>query len=150
MSSVQDMEKCPQCGGIYITDFDCRTFEEYKFCDRCGKAEQWVIQSDESNQICLDEDGKPKWRYIDKPGYGCIALFSKKGMGRMCALIEPLNDAIKSDFLKDISQPEIDETKCYLTAWDEENNEIVAVFGNLPQSYDEYMSETEGDEAENA
>ena len=37
MSSVQDTVKCPQCGGCYTTDFDCRTLEEFKFCDRCEK-----------------------------------------------------------------------------------------------------------------
>ena len=33
-------EKCPQCGGVYVVNFDCRTFEESKFCQRCGKAEE--------------------------------------------------------------------------------------------------------------
>ena len=27
--------------------------------------------------------------------------------------------------------------KCYLSSWDEEKKEIVAIFGNLPKSYDE-------------
>lgn len=37
MSSVQDTVKCPQCGGCYTTDFDCRTLEEFRFCERCKK-----------------------------------------------------------------------------------------------------------------
>ena len=30
MSSVQDAIECPQCKGVFVTDFDCRTLEEYR------------------------------------------------------------------------------------------------------------------------
>ena len=56
MSSVQDTVKCPQCGGCYTTDFDCRTLEEFKFCERCGKKE--LVE------IVRDENGKPSIKRI--------------------------------------------------------------------------------------
>lgn len=49
MSSVQDTVKCPQCGGCYTTDFDCRTLEEFKFCERCGKKEFVTLVLDEKH-----------------------------------------------------------------------------------------------------
>ena len=47
-----------------------------------------------------------------------------------------------------LNEEEIDKDDCYLTTWDDEKKEIVAVFGTLPKSYDEIYSEQheEGEE----
>jgi len=65
MSSVIDEKKCEHCGGVATTEFDCRTFEEYVFCHRCGMIDNHVIVRDENGDAVLDEDGKmPETRYL--------------------------------------------------------------------------------------
>lgn len=148
MSSVQEHEKCPQCGGIYVIDFDCGTMEEYRYCNRCGKRESYTVVWDEKGKAVLDEDGKINYKYSTSFGFGCLAIKSRKGVKTIYNLLTPVNDEIIQDYMKAIEDPEVDAEECYLTSWNPDTQEITAVFGILPLSYDESMSDTEGDEAE--
>ena len=47
------------------------------------------------------------------------------------------DEKIKKEFLENIEKEGVVKDKCYLSSWDEEKKEIVAIFGNLPKSYDE-------------
>ncbi len=149
MSSVQDVTKCPNCGGMYVSDFDCRTFESYYFCNRCGRTEEHKIVRDNDGKAVLDEDGLVKYEHSVGGGYGC-ARFSFDKIAQLFPIVRHLDKEIKNDYLKTIEDPQIKKDECYLTAWNEERNEIIAVFGKLPQSYDEFKNETDGDEAESA
>ena len=60
MSSVQDIMECPQCKGIYSTDFNCRTQEEYRHCSRCGRTEKWMLVRDGEGKPVLDDEGHVK------------------------------------------------------------------------------------------
>ena len=151
MSSVQDYEKCPQCGGVYVVEFNCRTYEEYKFCNRCGKKNKFVIARDKDGKAIMEDEDKkiPKYSTENNDGYGCFAIAGKKGVTAVYHFDNPVDvEQIKSEHLKILkeSAKEIDEEGCYMTYWDDEKKEIVALFGKLPQSYDEIFEEDEKDE----
>lgn len=147
MSSVQDTVKCPQCGGCYTTDFDCRTLEDFKFCERCGKKELVELVRDENGEVILDAAGKPSYRESSHYGYGCLKLAGKKGGATLYSMTEPLTDEAAADIRKSFNTELVDVGKSYLTKWDEEKKDVVALFGDVPHTYDEMVAEHSEDES---
>ena len=141
MSSVQDTVKCPQCGGCYTTDFDCRTFEEFKFCHRCGKKELVILVRDENGNAVYDADNKPQYTEESHFGYGCLCLPGKKGGSTLYSLTNPLTDEELANIQGSFNQDVVDIGKSYLTKWDADKNDVVSVFGEVPKLYDEMMAE---------
>ncbi len=146
MSSVQDMIKCPQCGGCYTTDYDCRTHEEYRICHRCGKREEIKVVRDENDKMVLDKEGKPQFMQGSHFGYGCLKLAGKKGVSSLYAISEPITDEMVEDIKKSFDDENIDVGNCYLTKWDDEKHDVIAVFGSVPPLYDDEFAGEENDE----
>lgn len=143
MSSVQDTVKCPQCGGCYTTDFDCRTLEEFKFCERCGKKELVELVRDEKVEVILDAAGKPSYKESSQFGYGCLKLAGKKGGSTLYSMTEPLTEEAAADIHNSFNTELVDVGKSYLTKWDEEKKDVVALFGEVPHTYDEMVAEAQ-------
>lgn len=141
MSSVQDTVKCPQCGGCYTTDFDCRTFEEFKFCHRCGKKELVILVRDEKGNAVYDADNKPQYTEESHFGYGCLCLAGKKGGSTLYSLTNPLTDEELTNIQGSFNRDVVDIGKSYLTKWDADKNDVVSVFGEVPKLYDVMMAE---------
>lgn len=141
MSSVQDTIKCPQCGGCYTTDYDCKTFEEFKFCERCGKKELVELVHDENGVVILDAAGKPSYRESSHFGYGCLKLVGKKGGATLYSMTAPLTDEAATEIQKSFNTEVVDVGKSYLTKWDDEKKDVVALFGEVPHTYDEMIEE---------
>ena len=81
MSSVISHEKCTRCGGVLSIEFDCRSFEEWKGCSRCGRRDGWHYIRDEEGKTILDSEGQPQKEFDDLPGYGVAYLqFEKVGV----------------------------------------------------------------------
>ena len=144
MSTVQDMKRCPQCGGQYITDYNCRTNEEWRSCNSCGYHEEWKLERDKDGCVVF-ENGQPKMTYSKHDGFGVMRL-QFEGIAQLGSLIEPITDAIKKEFEKHIADPRVIKDKCYLTVWDAEKGELSALYGTLPESYDDYMKRIEKEE----
>ena len=140
MSSVQDTIKCPQCGGCYTTDFDCRTLEEFKFCERCGKKELVELVRDENGEAVLDAECKPTYRESSNFGYGCLRLAGKKGGATLYSMTEPLTEQAAEEIQNSFNTELVDVGKSYLTKWDDEKKDVVALFGEVPQTYDEMLA----------
>lgn len=136
MSSVQDTVKCPQCGGCYTTDFDCRTLEEFKFCHRCGKKELTTLVRDENGNAVYDADNKPQYTEESLFGYGCLCLAGKKGGSTLYSLTNPLTDEELANIQGSFNRDVVDIDKSYLTKWDADKNDVVSVFGEVPKLYD--------------
>ena len=147
MSSVQDTVKCPQCGGCYTTDFDCRTLEEFKFCERCGKKELVELVHDEKGEVILDTAGKPSYKESSQFGYGCLKLAGKKGGSTLYSMTEPLTEEAAANIRNSFNTELVDVGKSYLTKWDEEKKDVVALFGEVPHTYDEMVAEHSEDES---
>ena len=146
MSSVLDSEKCEHCGGVATTEFDCRTFEEYVFCHRCGMIDNHVIVRDENGDAVLDEDGKMQFKTESLPGFGCLAFYKKGGVGVIYPLDRPYDESARQAFFAELNNPQLDPDKCYFTRWDFDTNQVVSVYGNIPQTYDEAEKESEESE----
>lgn len=145
MSSVQDTVKCPQCGGCYTTDFDCRTFEEFKFCHRCGKKELVILVRDENGNAVYDAENKPQYTEESHFGYGCLCLAGKKGGSTLYSLTNPLTDEELANIQGSFNRDVVDIDKSYLTKWDADKNDVVSVFGEAPKLYDKMMVEISED-----
>ncbi len=145
MSSVQDTTKCPQCGGHYVSDFNCRTQEEWRSCSSCGLHEEWKLERDAEGKVVF-EDGRPKMNYFKQDGFGAMRIQFDNGIAQIGSFIEPITDAIKKEFEKYIEDPKVVKDKCYLTMWDAEKGELVALFGAIPESYDDFMKRMEEEE----
>ena len=145
MSSVQDTVKCPQCGGCYTTDFDCRTFEEFRFCHRCGKKELVILVRDENGNALYDADNKPQFTEESHFGYGCLCLAGKKGGSTLYSLTNPLTDEELANIQGSFNRDVVDIGKSYLTKWDADKKDVVSVFGEVPKLYDEMMAEISED-----
>ena len=141
MSSFQDYERCPQCGGMCLVDVNCRTHEEYKFCERCGKTEKYYIRRDNDSNIVLDENGAPEYIKEKSGGYGCITIVMNKGIPSTYALRDPSDlKKMKAEYLKELKKPYVNKEKSYFTYWDAEKKQIVAVFGDDPGEYGQSVS----------
>ena len=137
MSSGISHEKCPQCGGVYVLQTDCGNFiEEYTRCNRCGKSTELFVKRDDSGKPVLVDAGNVVWIKNSKDGYGCAAIAEER-VTVIYDLERPVDEKIKKEFLENIEKEGVVKDKCYLSSWDEEKKEIVAIFGNLPKSYDE-------------
>ncbi|MBQ7898409.1 MAG: hypothetical protein IJ307_00985 [Bacteroidales bacterium] len=140
MGSVIDYVRCPQCGGTYFRDYKYRTSEEYCSCVRCGKTDRWFIKRDDAGNACLDDAGKPQYVEESHTGYGVAYITGNKGVGRILHFIEPVNEQTKDAFFETLSTvPDIDKAKCYLTSWDDEKGEVIALFGSIPPLFEEEM-----------
>ena len=137
MGSVVGDMKCPQCGGFMSYDFNYRTEEEYRFCKRCGKRQEWYYERDEDYKVILDEDGKPTCKYEETFGYGCVCFETKDGFGKLIGLEEPAKQEDVDNFLKDLEDNTevIDKDGCYFTYWDAESNTIKSHYGKIPDDY---------------
>lgn len=148
MSSVQDYEKCPQCGGVYVVEFNCRTYEEYKFCHRCGKTEEYSIIRNDDGEPVLDEKGAPEYITKDNMGYGCIFLSGKKGVSTSYSFNEPYDlEEMKESYLKSLENPDIDAETSYFVYWDTDKKEIVVLFGYDPGTYRDFEKSIDENEA---
>lgn len=137
MSSVQDAIKCPQCKGVFVTDFNCRTLEEYRHCSRCGRTEEWVIVRNEAGEPVLDENGNVKREYHENFGYGSACFAGKAGISQILSFSGPVDGEIKKLYLETLENPKVDKDKSYLTSWDDDKKEVVAIFGTVPETYEE-------------
>ena len=145
MSSGISHEKCPQCGGVYVYQTECGQFlEEYTRCNRCGKSTELFVKRDSSGKPVLDDAGNVVWINNSKDGYGCIAI-AKERVTVVYDLAKPVDEEIKKEYLETLEEEGVIKDKCYLSSWDEEKKEIVAIFGTLPKSYDELEANSESD-----
>ena len=150
MGSVQDMIECPQCGGIYHTDYYYRTGEEYRYCFRCGRTEQWTLVRDKERKPILDKEGKFTMDYKLQEDFGSARIELKNGVGQLHTFSEAVNQNIKDAYLKAIENPDVNKEHCYLSSWDQEKKEVVMIFGSMPETYDEFMSSISEKEEDSA
>lgn len=142
MASVIDYKACPQCGGLFNTEFNYRTFEEWGFCTRCGAAYSHELKRDEQDRAIFDSEGKPIYISKELKGLGGLYTRNKEGFGCFQPFEEPVPKEEILNLISEIeSRDDIDSSKSYITRWDEETQQIVAEYGELPESFEEAMKE---------
>ena len=56
-------------------------------------------------------------------------------------MTEPLTNEAADEIRKSFNTELVDIGKSYLTKWDEEKKDVVALFGEVPHTYDEMIAE---------
>lgn len=146
MSTVFDFNKCPRCGGVYYKEFNCRTQEEWRSCNRCGYGEQWFLLRDDEGELILDENKCPQMQYKELSGYGIACVEYKSGGGRIVGLDKPLDEKMKDDFFTAICDASINRHASSLIAYNPETKKLEAIFGEMPESYEEFCDSIDVEE----
>lgn len=136
MGSVINYIKCSQCGGIMFEDYYYNTDEIYRSCQRCGKYFSAELRKDEDGKYICDNEGKYIYDIIDNKGYGAIRIFGKVG-GVVHHMSSPISQETIDMFYQDLEDDAIDKSKCYLTKWNDEKQDVESIYGEIPELYDE-------------
>ena len=147
MGSVISTIECPQCGGLYTTDYYYKTGEEYRSCARCGRHEEWEIVRGEDGKPVLDEKGHWQMKYELSDGYGSMRLADKNGFAQIYSLSQPVDQDLIDDFNRALEDPDIDKDGSYLSSWDPEKKELVMIYGKMPESFAEFDERVSKEEA---
>ena len=133
MASYQSFKACPQCGGVLLLDMDTHTGIMHAFCGRCGLTAQ---VSRWRNAAEVDEE----YSYVvqENPGYGSISLVLKDGIAYKGALRKPFSDKSKRSFEASVRQENVDASKSYMTRWNENSRQVIAVYGKIPPTFEEW------------
>ena len=95
----------------------------------------------------MNDDGNPRrdesghFIYVEENcfGYGVVGAAGKDGITHCYLLSEPVTDIVRNNFKKLIQQEEIDERRAYLTRWDDEQKKVIAEFGPMPDTFEEFI-----------
>ena len=148
MGSSITYERCPRCGGVLTVEFDCRTFEEWESCNRCGRRSGWHYIRNEDGEVVLGENKQPQREADDLKGYGA-AYFQFDGVGVCYSLTKPFDEEEKRIFYKELNENDkLKKEKCYLSVWDEELGNVRAEYGVIPEIYEAFNDQIEPVEAQ--
>lgn len=140
----QDARKCPQCGGWLVITGDSNTMEEWEGCDRCGYTTTNAFKRDDHDDPIVDENGRLIREHTVTPGNGVAFLMQADNkVGTIWAIDHEVDDETIQGFMDDISKPEIDASKSYLTKWDAEQQKIISLYGEMPADYVESNPHTD-------
>jgi hypothetical protein len=96
----------------------------------------------EDGEKILDEDKQPQKESDDLIGYGA-AYFQFDGVGVCYSLPKPFDEEEKRIFYKELNENDkLKKEKCYLSVWDEELGNVRAEYGVIPETYDEFETQT--------
>lgn len=131
MDSYQSCEKCRQCGGVMFMNYDSQNGRIHNYCSRCGRS------TDASRQP--GRNSKSYTLEVEQHfGYGSMGLVLEDGNICVYSLIKPYNIEIRRAFDIVIRANGIKTTECYMTRWDEDSKQVVAVYGPMPPLYEEW------------
>lgn len=130
MASYQSFEKCLQCGGVMLLDFDTHTKSLCGCCPRCGRHANVFRRKNAGKKYTLKID--------DHFGYGSMILALKNGISSLSSLQEPWSEGAQHEFLQALQDPNVDAARSYMTRWDEKSKQVVSVYGAMPPLYEEW------------
>lgn len=122
MASIIHTKTCPQCGGWYLVEENTNG-EFFAACNRCGKVDELSISVNEQNAYVRKE--------VHEKGYGCIGLERRNGSVTEY-LTAPATEQMKEAFIAALDDPDVDREKSYFTVWDEDKQDVVAFYGEIP------------------
>ena len=139
MSKVQEYMKCPQCGGVYNHVVELGSGEQTDTCMRCGRRYRKKLMLDKSGVPLRSESGDLLYHTEEMFGYGVVGIGHISGIVHIYQLDEPYNTTLESIFQKILRQDSVDQNLSYLTRWDVIQNDVVAVYGNLPEIFEDFI-----------
>lgn len=145
MGSVINHYKCKQCGGMVTEDYNYKSGETYKACKSCGNTDNCYLKRSEEGNIIYDKEDNVKWLEYVHDGYGTEYLAFKSGNGIFSTYDNPIEQRDIDLFFKELEEnKDLVKDKCRLTKWDKEQNKLISLYGELPQTMDELTKKTDG------
>jgi len=114
-------ERCPQCGGILWVQERNSSGTIFGDCERCGWSAYRMSYED-------------NWE--EEKAYGVVCI--KYGDGRTEDFIrikEPADEKQITSYLAMLDHEYLDEDKSYFTLWNEESQNVIAIFGSRPPDF---------------
>ncbi len=139
MSTVQEFEECPQCGGVYDHTVNLGNGEETGRCYRCGKRYSKRVMFDADGKVKRDDADNPVYLIEDIAGRGIIGAVGVNGDTHKYFLFDTYGPKTQEAFNSLLLQECIDKANSYLTRWDKEQGKVIAVYGRLPISFKEFI-----------
>ena len=145
---ITTYEKCPQCGGPYETGYDCNTSKKEIQCLRCGRRQDFTIVKNNGEPV-LNENGEPKYLAEEvRDGYGCTIIRETNNILTIHTFNDPWDlEEAKRACQKICEDFYVDESRSHFTYWDAEKKEIVAILGEEPGTYEQFMLRVFGKDA---
>lgn len=141
MSSVQGYSKCPKCEGVCFTNFNCKTQEDYVFCQRCGYVYSHKLKRTRKGKVITRKNGYPFYKDKVKGGYGVMSLVTKDGIARNYGLNFWTALWARNTFQRFLQTDTADPAESYLYVWDWKTRSHKSIHGKKLPSYDEAIPE---------
>jgi len=126
MSTVMDYQQCPQCKFEQADrEYNCRTFEEYLQCRKCGYSES--VNREEGSE------GKVTYKHKITEGAG-VLFYRRKGAiaYASCYLAAQEEVAEAEQWLREkLAAGQIRPGSAYLSRWNKETESVEFVIGRL-------------------
>lgn len=138
MASVEDIVECPQCGKKAFLKFQTRTLQEEIKCPICGYGESTRPVTDRKKQrqdpqhrawFKRRKDGERILRTTRHAGFGSYNLAQSNGVGVLGAIKLKLTPKMIASFKREMTKPELDAQRCFLTRWNSMRNCIEVLIG---------------------
>lgn len=100
---------------------------------------QEKLMLDKSGVPLRSESGDLLYHTEEMFGYGVVGIGHISGIVHIYQLDEPYNRTLESIFQKILRQDSVDQNLSYLTRWDVIQNDVVAVYGNLPEIFEDFI-----------
>lgn len=131
MSSVQDLAKCENCGGVKMVISYYSIGEEVGHCQRCGFTFSSLLERNADESLKLDENGLRKFIQEQSQGYGVFGIFTVNGGGHVGVFSEPLTEEMIATYRQLFSEEQIDQERSYVAKW-EDGKQTLLLGSNLP------------------
>ena len=113
-------ERCPQCGGVCWVQERNSSGTFFLDCERCG----WK---------CSRLSYEDTWD--EKKGYGVVCITYGDGDTDFVRIEEPPDVEKITSCLAMLDHEYLDEDKSYFTLWNEETQNVIAIFGSRPPDF---------------
>ena len=136
---IKRKEECPKCKRLQVSQTIVDTGEKLISCLGCGRLFD--------TELIGYEKGQPKYSILENSGGGFFRILVTKDNGDSGCFHKGYFDDYPSeqniqDFLEKLELENVDKESSYMTAWDEENEELISIYGKLPLTYKEIINRT--------
>ena len=130
--------KCPQCGARAMTESG--NGYKIRICPVCGSTEEAELVGEGENYEKLVADGWELHPSADGSclrkakryrGYGSVRFAKLNGCSQVCQLSKRLSDDEVANLLREFDDGGIDKSRCYVTRWNDEKQELEVLWGKI-------------------
>lgn len=144
MGMAIDIYECSRCGNEVFSDIDTSIGDFVNFCRSCGFEDSRLAVEDDNGDLLPDDEGFIMFEYIQNDGFGVLNLEYKDDTRKSTVFDEvPSNEEI----VECLHQLNIDDNllidNCYLTVWNEDEQKLDVLFGELPHYFGDEKTEKE-------